>query len=142
MPETITLEWLAEQYACEDQIEIFKKVFGDSAELNETNAVKALEAELDLDWLARHILTTTALEEFERIQAIAEDEYERILAIAEDEYERIRATSWDEYERSGHSEAEYDRIKDPAWAEFSRVIKTALAEYDRVMATAILSLIK
>ncbi len=141
MPKTITLEWLKEHYACEDQIEIFLQVFGNSAELNEANAAKALEAGLDLDWFARHILTPPARDEFERVRATALEEFNRVRATAMEEFNQVRAIGWAAYERDGDWQ-EYDRIKVPAWAEYSRVVKTALAEYERLVATAILSLIK
>ncbi len=142
MPKTITLEWLEEEYACGDQIEIFKRVFGDSAELNETNAVKAIEAEFDLGWLAEHVLTEGVGDEFNQIRAVAWNEYNKVTSVAWNKYHKLRVAAWAAYERDGDGCDEYHRIKDLAAAEYRHVQVTALADRNRIIATAILSLIK
>jgi hypothetical protein len=48
----ITLAQLRNLGACVDQLEIFERTFGDSAEVSHENIPKALAAELDVAWIA------------------------------------------------------------------------------------------
>jgi hypothetical protein len=89
MKKAITSDWLKRQYACEEHLKIFMETFGESAELNEVNAAKAIKAGLDLDWLASHLLKPRALAEYERGTATALAEYERVTGPAWAEYERV-----------------------------------------------------
>jgi hypothetical protein len=148
MTKAITLDWLKSQYACEDQLKIFVETFGESAELNEVNAAKAIESNLDLDWLAVHILTTSALADYERVTATAWAEYERVTATEWAKYERATAPAWAEYERvTSPAGAEYEparptSLRTTAWAEYHRATATAWAEYERFKAAAIIRLAK
>ncbi len=86
--KSITLAWLIRQEACDEQVAIFKRVFGVAAEVNAANALLAVEAGMDINWLADHLLSAPAWAE-----------YKRVCAPAREEYERVRATAWEEYER-------------------------------------------
>ena len=114
--KAITVRWLKARGACKDQLELFGRVFGQSAELTRTNAIRAAEAGLDLDWLAGQLL-----------DAPLRAEYKRVTAAARAEYERVTAAAW----------AEYERVTAAAWAEYKRVTAAALAEYKRVTAAAL-----
>ncbi len=133
----ITLEWLREQRACDDQVAIFKQVFGNEAALDMPSAVKAIEARLDLDWLAGHLLGPAAGAEYDRVRAPALAQYDRVTAAAGAEYDRVTAAAGAEYERvTDPARAEYDRVRAPARAEYDRVRAPARAEYERVRAAA------
>lgn len=95
----ITERMLGEASACRGQIAKFTEIFGASAaEITETNASKAIEAGLDIFFLAR-FLTAPALAEFERFKAQAWAEYKRVEAQAAAEYKRFTAPAAAEYER-------------------------------------------
>ena len=55
----ISTEWLIENKACKGQIENFKRTFPEGrAEINLENAIKAVDAGLNLNWLARILKIT------------------------------------------------------------------------------------
>ena len=51
IPRVITVAFLEDCCACEDQVEIFEKEWPKGAEVTKENVIRALELGLDLDWL-------------------------------------------------------------------------------------------
>ncbi len=152
-PKPITLNWLKSQGACGDQVKVFEQVFGMEAELTEANAAKAIEANLDLDWLVKHLLTAPARTEYRRATAAVWTEYDQAIAIAKAEYDQVvapartgyrRATAavWTEYDQAMTiAWAEYDQVMAPAWAECKRAMAIARTEYDQAIAIVLLALL-
>jgi hypothetical protein len=122
----ITLQELVALGACSGQRDLFRETFGTAAIVDEANAEKAVTAGLNVDWIARSVLTGDYLAEYERSTRLAWAEYERSMRPAWGEYERSTRLAWAEYERSmQQAEAEYERSMQQAEAEYER--STALA---------------
>ena len=114
----ITAAWLTQRGACRDQVYTFEAEWPGGAELNETNIRRALELHLDLDWLARKVLTGQARRE-----------YHKAITLAWEKSQRAIAPAW----------AEYERATAPALAEYKRAVAPAQAEYERAVALALIS---
>ncbi len=78
----ITCEWLEEHEACEDHVEKFAATFGDRAELTRANAVRAVRAGLDIDWLATRLLDAPARRAYEEATTLAWRAYEEATTLA------------------------------------------------------------
>ena len=52
----ITVEFLRTKKACPEQLKVFKKMFGDGAELTLPNLKRAVDADLRINWLASQIM--------------------------------------------------------------------------------------
>ena len=129
-PGMVTSRFLVKLKACEDQLDLFKKVFPRGAELSEADVVKAAKAGLSLGWLAEHTLSGPALAEYDKARGPA-------LA----EYKKARGRAWAKYEKAcGPARAKYEKVRGPARAEFEKACGPALAEYDRTCGCAWLKL--
>jgi hypothetical protein len=56
--------------ACEDQVALFRKTFGQSAELTAENWERAIQADLDVLWTIR-LLSRPAWEQYEAVECQA-----------------------------------------------------------------------
>lgn len=56
MKRAITTKWLEEHDACKEEIAVFRKEWGKSAPLTRKNLLRAMQLELNLEWLAAAIL--------------------------------------------------------------------------------------
>jgi len=90
----VTVAMLERLGACLSQVELFKATFGESAELTQENGARAADAGLDINWLARRVLTGERLAEHQRAEATALAEYQRVTAPAWAEYRRVEATAF------------------------------------------------
>ena len=107
MPSTIKLVQL--RGACEDQRDLFRRLFGRQVTLTLELAEKHA-ADFDFSWAAQNLLPVPLWAEYERQEA-------PLWA----EYQRQEALLWAEYERQETPLlAEYERQKAPLWAEYER----------------------
>ena len=74
--KTLTIETLRRKGACESQVKLLQKMFGDSAEVTEERCLSVAHL-VDFEWAADHLLDDPA--EYERVRAA---EHERIKAIS------------------------------------------------------------
>ena len=110
--------------ACQQQIDLFRALFGESVVVTVARARKVSD---QFDWgYAERFLDALGLAEYDRVLATAWAEYRRVRAPALAEYDRVLATAL----------AECGRVRASAWAEYDRVRALALAEYRRVRASA------
>ena len=91
MIKVVTLKWLRRHEACEDQVAIFTKEWGEKAELTEANLLRAVELHLNIDWLAGHFLTEPLRAELQRQRRLMQAEFERQVAFLRAEYRRQEA---------------------------------------------------
>lgn len=116
MIDRVTVEWLRERYACEEQVELFAAAFGAAADISRANAALAARAGLDLDWLANELLGALALRA----------------------YKKARATAWRAYkEAAAPARRAYSEAKTPAWQAYPETTATAWRGYDEAKATAL-----
>ena len=95
--------------ACDDQVELFRKTFGESAVVTVAKARKVAEL---FDWgFAARLLDSEGAAEYQRVKGPARAEYQRVQGEAWAEYQRVIGEAW----------AEYERVELPAWAEYERV---------------------
>jgi len=57
----ITAAMLEKHDACEEQVKIFRKEWPNGATVNKNNALRAVELELSIDWVAVRLLSGAAL---------------------------------------------------------------------------------
>ena len=117
MSKLITHKQLEDKQACEDQLELFKHLFGDEVKLT-LEVVKEHGHKFDIQWAANMLLSKEALAEYERVRDAALAEYKRVLDAALAEYKRVE----------GPALAEYEQVEGPAWAEYKR--KCAITFYE------------
>jgi len=98
MAKQITLRMLREREACDKQVELFRSLFGDAAQVTEDAAV-AVADRFNWDWAASNFLTAAALTEYDRVGAAARAEYDRVRAPALAEYDRVGAAARAEFYR-------------------------------------------
>ncbi len=117
MAMKLTSERLIELGACEEQIEKFDEIFPEGTDVTIELAVQHANT-FNWNWAAEKLLTTQALQEYERINAQALQEYER-----------VRVPAWQEYRRvNAQALQEYYRVRVPALQEYQRVNAQAFAE--------------
>jgi len=59
-PLTITRAWLAQHDACEDQADLFEKLWPDGAVVTKDTLARAVRAGLSLEWLVKQVLSPAA----------------------------------------------------------------------------------
>lgn len=57
IPERVTSKFLEELDACEEDMEVFKKLWPNGCKLSERNLLRAAEKGLDINWFSETILT-------------------------------------------------------------------------------------
>jgi hypothetical protein len=126
----ITKTWLKERGACEDQLELFDKLYPDGVELTRAALIEAANAGLHVDWLEDQLDIKSILRnEYEHQKILLWTEYWRQIAPLWAEYERERTPLWRSALSTG-SWAEYERQKEPLQNEYERLIAPILAEYE------------
>ena len=120
----VTKQMLIDADACQNQVDLFEKTFGDSVVVTLSRAKKVANL-FQWDW-AVQLLDGQGYAEYRRAMTAAWAEYERAAAPALAEYNRVREAARPEYTRSKEAEwAEYKRVQAVAWAEYKRVEATA-----------------
>ena len=127
----INSNWLRENDACPDQVELFESTFGSSAKITLPNIQKAVRAGLNLSWLVPHLLSprgfkaykkalAPALKTFDKALAPAWKAYNEATATAQKTYEEAKAMAWKTYEEAkAMAWKTYEEAKVTAfWAEF------------------------
>jgi hypothetical protein len=61
---TITVKQLRKLKACEEQVDLFKKLFGESVEITEA-LIKEHSAKFDIYWLAKNLFSGSLLATYE-----------------------------------------------------------------------------
>jgi len=110
----ITVTKLRKLRACKKEVERFKALFPRGVQVTEALCVQHAD-DFDWVWAARHLLSSSARAEYERVADAAWAEYDRAKTAALAEYNRVRAAAW----------AEYERARDAAWAEYKRATAAA-----------------
>jgi len=87
----VTAAMLRAWHACESQVRVFEAEWPQGAALTLRNARRAAVLGLDLNWLARQVLTPSALAAYEAVRAPALAAYEAACAPAWAAYEAVRA---------------------------------------------------
>jgi hypothetical protein len=113
----LKLSTLIELGACSDQVELFRKTFGESVRVTEKLCLSVSD-KFAWTWAASHLLS--ALTEYARVRALAWAEYKRVISLACSEYERAIAPAV-------ATRAEYERITAPARTEYERAKALAFA---------------
>lgn len=104
--KTVTLEWLEEQGACEKQRLIFEQEWGASVELSLASLKRAVELELDLDWLAEYLLSASALAAYNEATASATADYDEAIAPGRKAYNEAIASAREAYKEATASARE------------------------------------
>lgn len=95
MTRTLTLKQLIVAVACEDQVELFKRLFGDSVEVTVERAVSVADR-FDWDWAAGRLLSPAARKAFNEAEAAARKEYNEVVVPAWWAYREAKAAAFAE----------------------------------------------
>jgi hypothetical protein len=125
--------------ACEEQVALFVRTFGDeSIPITARTVAKAHAAGLDVLWLAGSLsnaaldeyaeVRDAALAEYEKVRVPALAEYQKVRDAALDEYQKVRVPAWDEYQK----------VRVPAWDEYQKVCDAAWDEHQKVRDAALI----
>ena len=98
MSRILRLQTLIDKGACAEQVELFRKLYGDKVRVTQKLCV-AVADKFSFDWAATKLLSASAGAEYERDMAQVWAEYQRVMASAGAEYERVMASAWAEYQR-------------------------------------------
>src|SRR3990167_10654749 len=93
----ITAKFLREKNACPEQVEKSQAVFPNGAAVTRKNLIQAAKATLRLNWLAKEILTASALNAYKAATAPAEAKYNAATASAWAKYNAAKASAWAKY---------------------------------------------
>ena len=90
----ITKRQLQRLQACTEQVNLFATEWPEGCEVSEQNALRAIELGLDIDWLAKNVLTGDKLAEYEKVCAPAWAEYKKVRDQALAEYYKVCAMAF------------------------------------------------
>ena len=121
----LTAEMLRKKGACDEQVELFVELFGESANVTQKLAMTHA-TKFDWDWAAKKLLSRAKYTEYYKVCGAAWAEYRKVRGPALAEYCKVCGPAW----------AEYRKARDAAWAEFDKVCDAARAEYDNVRGPA------
>jgi hypothetical protein len=121
----IYLNVLKEASACEEQIALFERYFGESVELTLALCIKHKD-DFNFNWYARQFFTPAAWAVYEEAKAPAWAVYEEAKAPARAAYEKAVAAAW----------AVYEEAKAPAYAAYKKAEALACAAYEEARAPA------
>ena len=93
MSRILRLQTLIDKGACAEQVELFRKLYGDKVRVTQKLCV-AVADKFSFDWAATKLLSASVWAEYERDMAPAEAEYQRVKASAWAEYGRVRARAF------------------------------------------------
>ena len=84
----ITTEMLQAKQGCVDQVSLFEEMFPDGAETTLENILWSSNAWLDLDWFAKHFLTSQAQHAYAQAESPAWHAYKQAEAQARHAYKQ------------------------------------------------------
>lgn len=95
----LTAAMFRSYHACEEQVVIFAEEWPEGCEVSVETLLRAIELNLDIDWLACEFLEAPLREEYRRQVTLFWAEYKRQRDPFLAEYKRKRAPLWAEFER-------------------------------------------
>ena len=90
----ITKRQLQRLQACTEQVNLFATEWPSGCEVSEQNALRAIELGLDVDWLAKNVLTGDKLAEYDKVRDQAQAEYYKAYTSARAEYNKACAMAF------------------------------------------------
>ena len=90
----ITAAMLRKHGACEYQVKIFCKEWPNGAVVNEKNALRAVELELDVGWLATNLLSVAVWASYRKARDAASAAYRKAADVAETQYQKAVALAF------------------------------------------------
>jgi len=135
--------------ACGDQVATFRRLFGEGGTVTLARCRRAVAAGLDLHWAGDHLLTGTALGQFDRATAplraecrqatgAACAEFYATLDAVSAEYKKIFLVAQDQYAQKPSQAAwsKFRRTYEAAWAKLTKTMEAAWAKRMEVEDTA------
>ena len=86
--QQVTTQKLKDLGACPEQIELFRRTFGESADVTEANIVRAELEGLNVDWLGKRLVATETWREYEAATTESWKAHERENRSSVDVYKR------------------------------------------------------
>src|ERR1035437_4023857 len=96
---TLLLSTLITHKACQEQVNLFRKTFGDSVEIT-PNLCKQHAQSFRFNWAATHLLSAPALKLYSETYAPALKLYNETYATALKLYDETYATAWKLYDET------------------------------------------
>ncbi len=144
----ITPEFLRRRGACAEQVYIVEREWPDGAETTVDVLMRALELDVDIQWLAT-LLPRDMRKAYDEATAIAWKAYDEAIAPAGKAYDEAIAIAWKAYleaiaiAKNVYDEARspagdvYDEATAPAWKAYLEATAIALSAYHETIAPAL-----
>jgi hypothetical protein len=139
--KTITIQWLRNNDACDGQVNLIKRLFGETIELTQENWDKAIANDVEVSWLEDYlspnqrkkydISIQPAKDECKKIQDPAVDEYEDVVGPVREAYKKILWSNAD-YETKQLAFVEYQKIQNPAFEKYNSIFLPAEEVFDKI----------
>ena len=136
MPKIITSAFLKTHRACNEQRDLFTRLYPEGAELVPGSIIRAAEQGLDAEWLRRFLsapalrayceATAPSRRAFDEATAAADRAYIEARAAARRVYEEARAPAW----------CAFDEAMAPAWRAYCEATARRRRAFDEAMAPA------
>ncbi len=124
----ITVKQLIKLKACENQVKVFKKLFGDSTTVTVKKCVK-YACKFDWDWAAKYMLSAKLWRKYDRQKNLLLKKYDRQIDLLWSKYERQRdlLSAKAEYGQW----LKYERQRGLLWSKYEREENTLGIEYEQ-----------
>ena len=106
MSRILTLETLKSKKACNEQVELFQKMFGDSVEITPELCIKHAKY-FYFNWAAKNLLSNAALNKYNAEKNAAWEKYDAERNAASDKYHAEENAAWEKYDAERN--AAYDK---------------------------------
>jgi len=133
----IPAAYLTRLRACSEQVAIFRSEWPGGAKVNDVTALRALELQLDLTWLAQRCLSDPARRAYNEAIAPASRAYNEAIAPARRAYDEAFASARRAYnEAIAPASRAYDEAIASASRAYDEAIAPASRAYDEAFASA------
>ena len=89
----LTLDQLIQAKACQEQVNLFKELFGSEVKVTVRKA-QSVASKFDWNFAAAHLLSSSGYTEYDKVRAPALSEYKKVCAPAWAEYDKVCATTF------------------------------------------------
>jgi len=133
MVRKITAQMLRDKHACSDQVAIFEKLWPNGAAMTCSNALAAVDARLDLDWVAKNFMPETATKALCSRLENPWCNLQQAIAPAEAVYNKSIERAFGKYDRAvEQADRALKAAKKRAGRKCGRATKSAYADYHTI----------
>ena len=116
----ITAAMLEKHGAREEEVKVFRREWPKGAVVNKKNALRAVELELDVGWLATNLLSVAVWALYRKARDAASAAYRKAVDAAWSQYQKAEA--------GGAALAACRKAQEAAWAEHYKAVALAFVD--------------